>query len=410
MIVPYASDAPLYHRPWATIGLIIANVVLFFAVDPASPDSASIWIMHHGSFAPWQWIPSSFTHLSLVHLLGNMIFLWSFGLIVEGKLGWRVFLPLYAGLAAAGGFIEQVLMLGGGPGSAGASGVIYSLMVMALLWAPHNRMDCLLVLFIRPYHFEMSVLAVCGFHVGWDLIAAMFSAFSMGSSLLHLIGAAVGLVPAVIMLRKGWVDCEGWDLLTLRAKRRERTAQATEHRPPPVPAWRPGAAMTATTGSVPGPTADATRPDADAGHPRSFLPGHGAGESSAQQGASVDAALDAGDLDAALTAYRRGTTAGRAIETAVHRQLINELMAGRHFDDALPVIRDWIKLHGEDTSVRVQEATILIRHCEMPAAGMKRLERLNDTLLPPEQRSDKEALATEARGMLDAGVLELAED
>ena len=34
--------------------------------------------------------------------------------------------------------------------------------------------------------------------------------------MLHSLGAFVGVPIGVVMLRKGWVDCEGWDLLSLR--------------------------------------------------------------------------------------------------------------------------------------------------------------------------------------------------
>jgi L-lactate permease len=36
----------------------------------------------------------------------------------------------------------------------------------------------------------------------------------MGSALLHLQGAAVGLVLGTVMLKMNWVDCEGWDFFS----------------------------------------------------------------------------------------------------------------------------------------------------------------------------------------------------
>ena len=41
------------------------------------------------------------------------------------------------------------------------------------------------------------------------------------SELGHLSGASWGTVVAIVLLKAGWVDCEGWDLFALAAKRRK---------------------------------------------------------------------------------------------------------------------------------------------------------------------------------------------
>ena len=61
---------------------------------------------------PMQWITCNFLHAGLLHLVGNMLFLWSFGLIIEGKLGWYKTLAVYLGIGVVQGAIVQVLMLG----------------------------------------------------------------------------------------------------------------------------------------------------------------------------------------------------------------------------------------------------------------------------------------------------------
>ncbi len=57
-----------------------------------------------------------------MHLVGNMFFLWGFGLVVEGKLGWWRFLLLYLTIGAIYSVIIQTSMLGATEGGAlGAS-------------------------------------------------------------------------------------------------------------------------------------------------------------------------------------------------------------------------------------------------------------------------------------------------
>src|ERR671939_634338 len=99
IIFPYNTDAPIYHYPFATVGLIIANTLIFVACIFAPADvDVEMFILQFGHWNPVQWLTSNFMHAHIVHLLGNMIFLWAFGLVIEGKLGWWRFLVVYLGI------------------------------------------------------------------------------------------------------------------------------------------------------------------------------------------------------------------------------------------------------------------------------------------------------------------------
>jgi len=90
MLIPLNTDAPLYHYPFGTIGLIVANLGCF-ALTGFGTDSAALepWALQYGEgLSPVQWFSSAFAHAGVMHILGNMFFLWGFGLVVEGKLGW----------------------------------------------------------------------------------------------------------------------------------------------------------------------------------------------------------------------------------------------------------------------------------------------------------------------------------
>lgn len=69
---------------------------------------------------------SAFLHADLVHLLVNMLALWSFGPLLEAVLGPRRYLILYAA-SALGGAVASAL-LGSHAWSVGASGAIWGLM------------------------------------------------------------------------------------------------------------------------------------------------------------------------------------------------------------------------------------------------------------------------------------------
>lgn len=76
------------------------------------PSGGSLLLQYGNGIRSWQWVTSIFMHAGIGHLVGNMIFLWSFGLIVEGKVGWKVFLAIYFLMGVGESGIEQIMMLG----------------------------------------------------------------------------------------------------------------------------------------------------------------------------------------------------------------------------------------------------------------------------------------------------------
>ena len=215
-MIPFNTDAPVYYFPWGTIGLIVVNVVAFFATGAGDPTGVEPWILPYGGgFHPVQWITSVFMHGDFGHLFGNMLFLWGFGLIVEGKLGWQRFVPLYLSLGALQCLLMQVLTYNGveSSGQLGASAAIYGLLTISLVWAPRNELTCLMLWMTFPV-IEIPIWAFSLIYLSMEIILAVWSQ-AITSEFLHLTGAGLGLIAAIVLLRAGLVDCEGWDLLTL---------------------------------------------------------------------------------------------------------------------------------------------------------------------------------------------------
>lgn len=133
---PWNTDAPIYHWPIATGSLIALNALVFFGHFSAQDaDALAAWTLWHGAgIHPLQWVTSNFIHADIWHLLGNMAFLWVFGLIVEGKIGLLRFLAVYFGIGIGECAIEQVLALGAEPSASyGASSIVYGLMAISLI-------------------------------------------------------------------------------------------------------------------------------------------------------------------------------------------------------------------------------------------------------------------------------------
>ncbi|TWU41347.1 Rhomboid family protein [Novipirellula aureliae] len=274
LFLPYGTDAPLYHWPIATGTIIFANVAIFFATTAQvlfgnmEIESVEFLILQFNQINPFQWISNAFMHGGFMHLLGNMFFLWAFGIVVEGKIGTAMFTGLYFLIAAMDGAAVQVPMflLSGEGAALGASGVIFGLMVIAMLWAPENEVDCFYMIFFTFGTAEIRIIALGATFVFMQVAFLFLGGFSMSSEMLHMIGAAIGLPIGVLMLRQGLVDCEGWDVISRNPflqeyellcseKQRRRILRQTESTDDPMSA----ALRTSSTAAVQTPTVVASK-------------------------------------------------------------------------------------------------------------------------------------------------------
>ncbi|ELP32763.1 rhomboid family intramembrane serine protease [Rhodopirellula baltica] len=218
MFLPYGTDAPVYRYPVATIGIIATNTGLFLLTGMGEYGAHDWLILEFDRINPFQWVSSAFMHASWSHLVGNMVFLWCFGLVIEGKLGWQRFSLLYLGLALADGAIGQIPMFvfsDGQGGALGASGVIFALLAVAVIWAPQNDIHFFYMwswFFCGTVEIPISVIAM--FYFAVEFLQVAWTGIQMSTPVLHLLGMSVGIPFAIFMLKHQLVDCEGWDLFS----------------------------------------------------------------------------------------------------------------------------------------------------------------------------------------------------
>jgi len=231
-IVPYKAFAPVDHKPWGTLALIAANLLVALLLGfphrveapwgfetPPQP-AINSWVLELGKVRPLTWVSSAFVHFGWIHLLGNIAFLWTYGLMVEGLIGWRRFVPLYLGIAILPSALVQLISLGpAGLWAGGASVAITGIMAVALLWTPRNRIRFFYWVFAAAGTAEVPLIALTGVFLGFDALIVLFSGAVTSAALFHTMGAFCGLGAGVFMLRRNLVDTGGWDLLSLRASR-----------------------------------------------------------------------------------------------------------------------------------------------------------------------------------------------
>ncbi len=392
MIIPWNTDAPLYYFPWATLGLIVTNTAVLAGLMTTGAfegEAINSWLLVYGhGLHPLQWVTSAFIHQNIVHLIGNMIFLWAFGLVVEGKLGWWRFLLLYLGLGIVQNFAEQSMTFWFTEGSScGASAIIFGLMAMALVWAPENEMSCLgWFFFFRPFVFEIRILWLALLYIVEEVVWVVFSGFSVSSELFHAMGAVLGTGVALMMLKMNLVDCEGWDLLSVIAGKNVRGS---------------GSDSVGRRQSI----------DAD----ELELESEGDGVLSLAQRREqalqpMRRLLGAGKGTAALALYHKTVHICQSWELPEKELLqLAELLCGeKHWHEAVLFLEDYLRRFQKRViPVRLRLAQILIEQQRRPSYAVRILAELPRDGLGLKEEKLRTVIASKAQKLIDEGVLEL---
>jgi rhomboid family protein len=172
-VLPLKDNVPTSSTPFVTIGLIVANFIVWFwelggrGVDYHVLKDGYYPCALHGPchvpasipIHPLPWYEGAFTsmfmHASWEHILGNMLFLWIFGNNIEDALGRVRFLGWYlvAGLVATATQTVVTLVAGNVQDasipSIGASGAIAGVLGAYFVLLPRARVLTVIFFFIR---------------------------------------------------------------------------------------------------------------------------------------------------------------------------------------------------------------------------------------------------------------------
>ena len=146
--------------PLMTISLIAINTaILVWELSlPQDTLSAVFWVFGFSPAAIWAHqgagmissITSLFLHGSVLHLLGNMLFLWVFGRRVEDACGAGRFLLYYLFAGVTANLITALVQPNEVIPSIGASGAIFGVMGAYLVLFPEGRIRTLWFITIIP--------------------------------------------------------------------------------------------------------------------------------------------------------------------------------------------------------------------------------------------------------------------
>ena len=219
MFIPLHDANGLRHIrfQYATIGLIGLNILVYFTTRLAGEDFSNAAMLGFG-FIPsviydhaelaaqfvvmpekWSYLTYSFLHVDILHLGGNMLFLWVFGDNVEDAMGHLRFLAFYILCAAAGAFLHGIVAPESQAPLIGASGAVAGVVAAYLLL--HPRVKLWVLAFGRIPLRVPAYLALAA----WILLQfAMFFAFAEDqiSWACHVGGIVAGAVLVVVFKRR----------------------------------------------------------------------------------------------------------------------------------------------------------------------------------------------------------------
>jgi len=242
MFIPIRTDYRMNHRPWVNYALIAVNVLVYVLGFHGGSEAIRPWLLHPDSPRLAQFFTSVFLHFDVVHLLGNMVFLWVFGNALNDRFGHLAYLAFYL----AGGVLAGVgyLLLSGHAPVLGASGAIAAVTGAYLVLFPRVRVTVLVVLYFITT-WQVSSLFFVGFQVVYNLLMTMAPKVGMGGGVAyaaHSSGYVFGMVVAVGLLAVKVLPRNAMDLLSLFAhsQRRQRYRRMVSQGYDPFRATGPG--------------------------------------------------------------------------------------------------------------------------------------------------------------------------
>lgn len=243
MFLPIGDTPNPRNTPWVTYLLIAANVLAFLFLLPRSfrpPDpedpalgmylqaiteerspppemvpellrgiSAYDLTLFKYGFLPGRpslfgMVAGMFLHGGLLHLLGNMLFLWIYGDNVEARLGRGWFLAGYLGTGLLAALGDGLLRPGSLIPAVGASGAISGILGFYFIWFPRNRVRVWVFFFpLIAQVLEFPARLVLGIYLVIDnLLPLLISGGAGGVAYgAHLGGFFAGLAGALVLDR-----------------------------------------------------------------------------------------------------------------------------------------------------------------------------------------------------------------
>jgi len=249
MLIPYAVDIPQDRWPVANWLLIMVTVAVFVmqhndmaeargrlmhqpqrptqqTQDQSDANSVPTYPGITGMLILDRWSPTRlvghvFLHGGMIHLIGNMLFLWVFGNAICATLGNIKYLFIYLLMGICAGACQ---FLSSPTPSLGASGAINGVVGMCLFLFPLQETSCF---WIGPFFFTQSFEIRCIYIILWwllwDLVGLLFlTSVSHVAYAAHLGGFVSGFGLGWLLSHFKWVYLDKYDLTIIQMMQRRK--------------------------------------------------------------------------------------------------------------------------------------------------------------------------------------------
>ena len=236
---PIRDDNPHFLTPYATYGLIAANILAWVLLQglgsepalsssvcrlglipadllhnappgasiPLSPDASCVFTESGGA---WHTVLTSmFLHGGWMHLLGNMWFLWIFGNNVEDAMGHVRFVVFYLLCGIAAAMLQTALAPSSMIPMVGASGAIGGVMGAYVLMYPRVSVHLLVFLGFYVTTFAVPAYFMLGYWFLLQLVSGSLSVGAEGGGVAfwaHVGGLVAGIVLVKLFARPDYVE------------------------------------------------------------------------------------------------------------------------------------------------------------------------------------------------------------
>lgn len=221
LVLPLHDDNPTRTTPYIVYGLVGANIFIFlFEMSLSQPQLLQffhLWAVVpqeltaslQGTTGTGEWltlITSQFLHGGILHVAGNMLFLWIFGNNVEDCLGHVKFLGFYLACGTVAALSQWFFSMNSDIPLVGASGAIAGVLGAYILRFPRAEVVTLVPLGFFLTTIRLPAYFFLGF---WFLQQAFFSFVSLQNMemvasggvayLAHAGGFLVGILLAPLL-------------------------------------------------------------------------------------------------------------------------------------------------------------------------------------------------------------------
>lgn len=220
MFIPLHDANSLKHikLQYVTIGLIAANVLIFF-LTALSADSTLQAAVYGLGYVPavvndlvelppqfvivpedFTYITYAFLHGDIFHVGGNMLFLWVFGDNVEDALGHFRYLIFYLICAAAGAWLHGAMAPGSEAPLIGASGAVAGIVAAYLMLHPRVKVW---VLAFGRIPLRIPAFVPLALWIVFQLAMLGLAPEDQISWAAHVGGIVAGAVLVLVLRRRG---------------------------------------------------------------------------------------------------------------------------------------------------------------------------------------------------------------